>query len=544
MLRTSVILGLVLLLGDAAGTQRYTPPSGDAGRVDFAVSCLPESLAHVERGVALLHSFWYEESRKAFAAAVDIDPDCAMAWWGQAMTWTHPLWDAPTPEELERGRTAARAARDIGGPTPREQAYIDAVQRLYEDDGPTLHAQRMLRYADAMDALAKGFPDDKNAVAFHALAVLGLRGGSEQVNARRAAEILVRTFGDTPDHPGAAHYLIHASDNPFDAGKALAAADKYPSLAPGIPHALHMPSHIYTRLGLWDKAVRANEAAWRASEVHATASDGPRDYHSFLWLHYGYLQMGRRRSAADVLAIMRTHAAADQQDDARSSAREGPDSRVFLAEMSARDAVERGDWTAAMNVPEGGTAPVMLAMRWYARGLGAARALPLGGQGPTASLAQEAVAALDVLAAEEGRHGLAEVQRLGVLAAVAAAQEEQDEMTVLFTQATALEDAIANPGQPTAPIVPIHELAGELWLQVRRYPEASREFTAALSRYPKRARAMYGLAVARARQGDAAEARRAYEAFLDMWSQADDDLPQLAEARQYLRRTPSRPRSK
>lgn len=545
----AIILAVSIGGAVALGAQGYTPGVAEVGKVNFTVVCIPETFAHIERGAALLHSFWYEEARKAFRNAADTDPDCAMAAWGESMTWTHPLWDPPSADALKQGLAAARRAKSVGGRDAREQGYIDAVLAMYDEHETVSQPLRMQRYSRAMEKLSRAHPSDLNAAAFHALSLLSLTGGSAEDQARQAAKLLVDKFGTAPDHPGAVHYLIHAYDNPQDAAKGLPPADKYASTAPSVPHALHMPAHIYTRLGMWDKAVASNEAAWKASDSDAHAGTelthgGMRDYHSLQWLHYAYLQLGRYAVAAETLAVMRKHAereAGSPLSD-RPDKPDGPDAAYYLTDMSARDALERRDWKAALELPDGGAMRNVEATRWYARGLGAARAAWPGGQGPMVAVAREAAQKLDAIAAKGGRAsrtGVVELQRLGVLAAIAGAQEEQDELTLLLTQAKAIENGLLPPGQPAVPVIPIHELAGDLFMIVHRYPDARLAYEAALKRYPKRARSMYGVALATAKLGDAAAARAAYEAFLEQWKSADPDRPEVVEAKAYLAGSPS-----
>lgn len=439
---------LVLAIAGVAATvaagllpQRYTPPPTDVGRVAMPTSCAAEAQGHVERGVALLHSFWYEEARRAFELAAEADPDCGMAYWGQAMTWTHPLWDPPSAHALARGLEAERRGQAVGAPTARERAYIGAVVAMYDGAPEVPQHTRMRRYRDVMARLAEAHRDDKEAVAFYALALLSVPGGGEYEGELKAAALLEREFGRAPDHPGAAHYLIHAYDNPPHAAKGLPAADTYASIAPAVPHALHMPSHIYTRLGLWDRAARSNEAAWAASDAHLMPEamhGGSRDYHSLQWLLYARLQMGQFKQAAEIMTLIGRHADAERE---QGKVGEGDylGASYHLSDMAARDALERGRWDEAMAVSDGGTARHAEGTRWFARGLGAARAAWPGAKADAIAIARDVASRLDALAAREGRRGLAEMERLGVLAAIAAAHEEAGEMAVLLAQATALE---------------------------------------------------------------------------------------------------------
>lgn len=520
----------------ATAAQRYTPPPTDVGRVEMATSCKPEAQAHFERGAALLHSFWYDEALKAFEQAAEVDPDCGMAYWGQAMTWTHPLWDPPSSLSVGRGLEASRRARAVGAPTARERGYIEALALLYEHAASVPLKARLERYSGAMAGVRARNPGDKNAVAFYALSLLSVPGATQYEKDLQAARLLESVFGQAPDHPGAAHYLIHACDNPVHAPKGLPAADKYARIAPAIPHALHMPAHIYTRLGMWEKSAASNEAAWAASDAHVSpemAHGGDRDYHSLQWLLYAYLQQGRFKKAGDTLALVHEHAKAE--DAAGGAHTDSLGATYHYADMAARYALERGAWSEAMAAPGGGTARHAQGTMWYARGLGAARAAWPGGDPDKIRIAREAAGKLAAVPDRPGQEGVAEIERLAVLAAIAGAQEEREEMALLLAQAAAKEDAIFTPGQPSYPVIPIHEVAGDLWMQVNRYADARREYQAALKRFPRRARALIGLARASAKAGDDRSARRAYTELLEMWKAVDADRPEIAEARAYLR---------
>ncbi|HSL83986.1 MAG TPA: tetratricopeptide repeat protein, partial [Thermoanaerobaculia bacterium] len=292
-----------------------SPEAGqELGRVEMAATGAPEARPWFERGVAALHSFWYDEAAKAFRQAREIDPGFVLAYWGEAMTHNHPIWDQV---ELDEGRAALAtlaptpAERAAKAPTERERAYLAAVELLFAENGEK-HA-RDEAYLEAMARLAERWPDDFEARTFHALALEGVAYGGGVPDERRfsllmrAAAELEELFDDRPDHPGVLHYLIHAYDDPVHAPLGLRAARLYAEVAPAAHHALHMPSHIFVQLGRWDQAAASNEDAWAASAAWVEEDGlplGHRDYHSLSWLLYAYLQQGRLAAARELLDLV------------------------------------------------------------------------------------------------------------------------------------------------------------------------------------------------------------------------------------------------
>src|SRR5438105_4921584 len=236
---------------------------GNIGKAHLTTSCNEVAQKQIDHADALLHSFWYVEAEKSFRLAADADPQCGMAWWGVAMSNLHPVWAPPNPAELKNGSDAALKATMVGAKTDRERAYINAVNLYYADSNKLDHHTRMVAYEKAMDALSTANPNDHEAAIFHALALIGISDAKDKTyaNQKKAGEILKRILPLEPQHPGIAHYIIHAYDYPSLASQALPAARAYAQLAPASPHALHMPSHIFTRLGLWDESIASNLAS-------------------------------------------------------------------------------------------------------------------------------------------------------------------------------------------------------------------------------------------------------------------------------------------
>src|SRR5271170_5048085 len=296
---------MVLLAGVCAASvppavAQHEHPAGDPsklGKVNFPVSCDVSVQAQFTSAVAMLHSFWYEKASETFAAVAEKDPTCGMAYWGIAMTYYHPIWEAPGPAELKAGAGAAEKAQSVGGKSQRERDYIAAIETFYKDSDKLDHRSRALAYEKAMEQLHARYPDDREAAVFYALALLATAPPTDKtyVNQRKAGSILEPIFVEQPEHPGVAHYIIHAYDYPPLADRALPAARRYAKIAPDSPHALHMPSHIFTRLGLWDESIDSNlaSAASAGNELHA------KDY-----LIYAYLQEGQDTEAKNALTAV------------------------------------------------------------------------------------------------------------------------------------------------------------------------------------------------------------------------------------------------
>ncbi|HZF13850.1 MAG TPA: hypothetical protein VFE33_34080 [Thermoanaerobaculia bacterium] len=532
-------LGLCLVVTLATGLASPSPSMSSAplGTVRFPSSAGPAAQAAFLRGVAALHSFWYDEAAEAFREAERLEPGFALAYWGEAMTANHPIW-AEQDREAARAALAklapSREAREAKAPTAREKGYLDAVEVLY---GEGDKAARDLAYAQAMGRLAAAHPDDDEAAAFHALALLGtVRPGDpaeSQLRRRmQAAGILEEIFARHPDHPGVVHYLIHSYDDPIHAPLGLRAALVYARVAPAAPHALHMPSHIFVQLGRWDQAVASNEAAWAASvawvERKGMAPE-KRDFHSLSWLQYAYLQQGRWAKAAETLETARRAA----EEDAKSERIAG-----VLAGMEARQAIETGH-PAKMAPAAGGESH-----EHYGHGAGtdllaAGLAAARGGDAKTAS--DIAAQLQDAAVKKEGYAGkpfaimAREVEGLSLLAGLG--KEGETAGLARLQEAAEMEAALDPPSGPPDPAKPACELYGEALL-AHGQAAAARQFERSLARTPNRAASLLGAARAAAKQGDKEGAQRYAAALAAIWQQADPDLPQRAELRQL--QTPAR----
>jgi len=485
------------------------------GTVRFPVSCREDVRADFETAVAILHSFGYERAEKAFADIGARDPRCAMAYWGVAMSLYHPVWAAgnpvaqPTPAELARGRAAVLRARELGSDIPRERDYIAAVEAFYKDSETVDHATRALAFQKGMEQAHLNNPQDDEAAIFYALALLGTAKPSDKTyaNQKRAAELLNDVLPRAPDHPGVAHYLIHSFDYPALAELALPAARTYARIAPSAPHALHMPSHIFTRLGLWDESIESNLASAAAARAQvaanhpgATAFD---ELHALDYLVYAYLQRGQNEKAA---AIVKQVEGVDALDQAQFAA------AYALAAIPSRYALERQAWTdAARLVPRPTSFPWPRfqgaeALVHFARAMGAARSGDLANaREAAASLAaiqQRLAEAKDAYWADQ-----VEIQRRQAAGWIARAEGRDAQALDLLRAAAVLEDSTdKHPVTPGA-VLPAREQLGNLLSELGRPGEALKEYEASLATAPGRLNSLRSAARAAEATGDPEKAR-------------------------------------
>lgn len=480
----------ILALGSAQafaddGHDHHQPVDpGAIGAAHLDTSCNAAAQKEIDRGVALIHSFWYPEAEKAFRRAADADARCAMAWWGVAMSNLHPLWTPPTPDEMQVGVTAANKAQELGAKTPRERAYIGAIHTFYSNTDTLAHAQRMAAYERAMANVAKDNPQDREASIFHALALLGVASPNDKTYAKQkqAAGILNRVLPEAPEHPGVAHYLIHSFDYPELAELALPAARVYAKLAPGSPHALHMPSHIFTRLGLWEESIASNQASAEKARRHDSMKD---ELHAIDYLVYAHLQRGDDEQARQLVAAINAISASDKPVFQVAYA---------IAAAPARYALERRQWreAAALSVLKSvdwTPAPYAEANIHFARGVGAARAGDLAiahdAHARLAAIRQTMLDRKDAYWADQ-----VEIQRLAVAAWIARAENDTSESLRLMQLATDLEaKAEKHPVTPGA-IIPAREQLAEMLLIDGRGKEAQVQVQLALKDAPNRRNAL------------------------------------------------------
>ncbi|MBE9166328.1 hypothetical protein IQ238_01850 [Pleurocapsales cyanobacterium LEGE 06147] len=544
----------------AAETNVQPAKLGELGTVDFPTSCSEDAQAHFLRGVAALHSFWYSVASDEFRESRRIDPNCMMGYWGEAMAHDHPIWG--DPQETEAARQVLTEIRITPELTPRERAYINAVKVLY---GEGDKAARDRAYSATMEKIYREYPEDEDAALFYALSLMGMiqPGDPNSLQTRlRAGEIASEVFKNNPNHPGAAHYVIHAYDDPEHAIKALDAARRYAKIAPAAPHALHMPSHIFLQLGMWSEAAASNEAAWATADIQEKPKDRPvnasdlEGYHSLHWLNYIYLQQGRYSDARELLARMRKELAESTSDNPMQLYY----AAYTYAHMAAAFAVETERWNLAeelfqplqalmqANSPTGGK-PQLPQSTAIQAALVSLQTLPAFVRGLAAAMqgsadANQSIAQLQTIAQQySGKQEPAlaqalkklEIQSLEVAASSSASKGDFNKAIETMKEATALEESLSPPLGPPELIKPSHELFGEILLRADRFEEAAAQFATSLRRHENRARSLLGAARAAAQSGDTQDAANAYAQLIRQWQPSDARLPELREARDYLK---------
>jgi hypothetical protein len=542
-MRIALFVAPLLFIAPALAAAEDTSQSAvgaqaQLGQVDFPVSCTPAAQQQFNRAVAILHSFWYEEAIKAFGAVTETDPNCAMGGWGVAMSYWTPLWSPPTEATLKAGSAAVRKAQAIGAKSDRERGYIEAIATFYRDYDKLDHRTRSVAYQQAMEQLSVRYPDDREAAIFSALALDATASPSDKTytNQKKAAAILEKIFAEQPNHPGVAHYLIHSYDSAPLAEHGLPAAICYAKIAPSVPHALHMPSHIFTRLGQWPDSIRSNRAASEAGQTYAAQQFGEgvawaESLHAMDYLAYAYLQLAQDREAKKVL---------DQIIAFRKVAPEAPSAAYALAAVPARYAVERRDWpqAAALSLPAlafpWDKYPWTSAMITFSRALGAARTGDFGAaQAEIDRLgsARDAASQKDKYWADQ-----IEVQRQAAVAILAHVRGKDEEALAEMQSAAKLEATMDKHPVTPSPVVPMRELLGDLLLEINQPTQALSEYEASLTKDPNRFRSVYGAAKAAERAGDAAKAKTYYQQLAALGSNGDGDRPELTEAKAYLQR--------
>jgi tetratricopeptide (TPR) repeat protein len=543
-----------LALTVRVGAAESRPTLGDlrkVGTVHLPTSCAPAVEKDFARATALLHSFFYDEARRVFTEVAVRDPRCAMAHWGIAMTFWHPIWTPPTPAERDAGRQAIEKAKSLGGRTDLERGLIAALDAFYTTPaapasgpvgqschGPTGggdHAARALAYEKALESLRAGRPEDVEVGTFYALALLATAPPTDRTlkNQTRATEILEPLYRKHPDHPGIVHYLIHGYDYPPVAARGLAAAKAYAEIAPWVPHVLHMPSHIFTRLGMWGEVIESNlasaDAARQYAAGHHPGATSFEELHALDYLVYGYLQTAQDGRAKEVLAktqaVRRTH---PEADFAASYA---------IGAVPARFALERRQWAEAAALVE----PPAPSLEQYpfgaghlafARALGAARAGRLDEARRAIERLQELAAGMtDPRLLYFGRQ--AEMQIRAVQGWLAFAEGRADEGEKLLREAADADDALGKHPVSPGSILPAREILADLLLERGRHREALADYRRCLELNPRRLNSLFGAGRAAELAGEEAVARRHYGELAAMAAE-DATRPEVKQARQFL----------
>jgi tetratricopeptide (TPR) repeat protein len=543
-----LIFMLSLLVIGSCGKKQPPPVSAaplfnlvetPVGDVSFPVGCNPEAAPLVERGVALLHHMMYDEAKFVFGMADDRDPDCAMAYWGQAMSLIHPLWpDVPTAQQFERGLKAVEKSLLLNGHSDRENAYLETTRAYFEGGEQLTKRQRLARFEKAWEELSRAFPEDLEARAFYSLALRSTADMQDKSLAtqKRAGAIAESVLAEMPNHPGAHHYIIHAYDSPALAERALVAANHYGEITPRVPHATHMMTHIYTRLGQWDKAVEWNtisaDSAWALClqygeiNVHYT--------HALDYLAYAYLQTGEDREVGQILKT------AEQLEPPYSETSRSATAYAFAA-LPARYALERRDWEAAAQLeprmpssfPWEKAHDPYVAITHFARAL----AMSSLGRPEDATADIDALRALRISVSSESPYWgqQIEIQELSALAWQDFSRGKAESAIELMQQAAALEASTDKHAVTPGEVLPAAELYGDMLLEAGQYEQALAAYRSALQRAPRRLNSLYGAGKAAVGVGDDVMARAYFAELLSITSGAEEPRSRIKEVRDFMK---------
>jgi hypothetical protein len=523
------VLALAISSGSFLAAQEKTAGSEKLGKVHFPVSCTPAAQQQFDRAVSMLHSFWYPQGLKAFAEVTKTDPSCAMGYWGMAMSRrANPLVGAPDRAALQDGLEAIAKAEAAGAKTQRERDYIGAIETYYKDWEKLDYRTRVLAYEKAMEQMYSRYPEDSEAAIFYALAlneaVTVLPADKNYTRQLKAAAILEKVLAEQPEHPGALHYLIHSYDFPPVAARGLDAARRYGDVAPSAPHALHMPSHVYSMLGMWQESINANLAALKVAPGYVHAMD---------FMVYAYLQGAQDSEAKRLLeqsaALQKTQAASSEAN---------PTGAVLagytaFAAIPARYAIERGAWAEAAALESYPTTPVADAITYFARAMGASRRSDVVNARKEIAQLRQIKDAL-VQSKQDYWAEQTDIQLSAASAWVAYAEGKKAEALKLMRSAADHEDASEKHVAMENRFWPMRELLGELLLAAHVPTQALKEFETSLQAAPNRFRGFYGAAKAAEQSGNPEKAKSWYENLLSLCNHADIERPELAEAKMYL----------
>jgi hypothetical protein len=504
--------------------------STQLGTVTFPVSCAPSVQKPFERGVALLHSFWYEEAGKEFQQIAIDDPHCVMAHWGLAMSLWHQLWNNPDAKVIQQGLDEIHQAKTTDGPTtPRENLYISAIAAFYSNSKKLNHEDRAKAYSDAMKKVYESYPDDHEAAVFYALSLLASEPHDDTTFANRkaAAAILEKLFATEPDHPGVAHYLIHSYDKPQLAQLGLPAARRYAQIAPAAPHALHMPSHIFARVGLWQDDINSNLASIAATRKTAAMHMGGEghQFHAMDFLFYAYMQSGRDADARALIEEIR--AMPDKKDDMYGK---GYDPHTAaLAHLRAMYPIEMHDWSNAAAVPlieAAGTAEHSVI--YWARAVGSAH---LHKPDDVRKDIAEIEALHQKLVKEKSEFADAVGEDLkNAQAWLAFAENKYDDAVEALRPMADKEESTGEEVEG----VPTREMIADILLEAKRPQQALVEYQTDLKLNPNRFDGLYGAARAAEASGKQTDANEYYALLLKICDGSNSTRPELSRARELV----------
>ena len=518
----SLLLWPVTQAPKVLGSQGAAPPS-QLGQVNFSSSCAAAAQPSIETGVALLHSFQYKQADQSFSDAVKRDPKCALAYWGKAMTHYEQLWEFPSEKSLKHGAEEIQRAQAAGASTERERGYIAAAAAFYLADTKLTETQRVQAYSAALADLHKKHPDDVNAAAFYALSLVALAAQQEvdaQPNRKAAIAILEPLCRKAPNNPGPAHYLIHATDTTEFGPQGLEAARVYSKIAPDSSHALHMPSHIFVRLGLWQESISSNIAAAasaaKATQEHRSAPHY--QFHALDFLNYSYLQSGQESKARDMVKELENVPGADHESIVEHQ-----------AWFAARNAFESHRWKEAAALPIPQVPRESQGSTYKVRAIAAAHL------GDAAAARQDLQKYVEITLEEQGKSNHhadktpKSVRQMGVEAWVAFAEGKAEEGVKTLRSAADREDADGVDSLA----MPAREMLADMLLDLKRPSEALAEYKAALKNSPNRFNSLYGAGHAAQLVGDSAAANAYFTKLMEISAPAADRA-ELSEAKSYL----------
>src|SRR5208282_1624645 len=525
LLAVSFVVAIALVaLARSSSTARASAASSDQfGKVDFPTSCSAQAQPAIEKGVAQLHSFQYQQSEATFTEASQTDSQCAIASWGRAMSLYHQLWDFPDADTLAKGRGYVAEAQKLAPKTAREADYVAAAAAFYQDNSKLSHTGRVETYVAAMEKLHRDFPADTEGAAFYALALVNLAYDEDElVNRKKAIAILDPLFEQLPDNPGVAHYLIHATDTPELAPQGLVAARRYAQIAPDSSHAIHMPTHIFTRLGLWqesiDSNVAASAAAAKATEAHQ--ADATYQLHAMDFLNYSYLQSGQEGKARQVLADLKSVPGASAKDVGNHE-----------GWFSSRDALELHRWKEASTLVPPDVQLSWLDGTYLVRAIGAARNGDAKAARADLNKLDQSISAQHHEMKHMGYGGSSgqSTEQEEAKAWIQFAEGKTDAALKLLRNTADKQDA----GGVDSLTMPAREMLGDMLLELKRPSESLAAYRIALKESPNRFDALWGAAQAAQSAGDAGAAKSYYAKLVEV-SGPGADRPELQEARGYL----------
>ncbi len=536
--RAGLVLALTvcgLLVGHQARAAEPVAATGSE-TVNFPVSCGADAQKAFNHAVWTLHSFWYPEAQKQFAEIAKAEPACAMAYWGEAMSRWYPLWYPPSAESLKAGSEAVEKALAASPKTDREKAYIAAIGAFYRDSDKLDHKARAGLYEKAIEQVYLRYPEDREAGVFYALALNAMQSPTDKTlaNKKKAAEILNKVWTEQPNHPGVVHYLIHSDDSDQLAQAGLPAAICYAKIAPDVPHALHMPSHIFTRLGLWQQSIDSNHDGHAAALKYVQKNHGPGAYdsetvHTMDYLEYAYLQTAQDAKAKEVVDELLSYRKVDGANLPTAYA---------VAAIPVRYALERRDWQAAASLSAPAIGFPMEKFAWGEAMIAEARALGKAHTGDKAG-AQAEIDRLQALEDKlrEAKDGYwadqVKVQRLGAAGILAHVQGDNEKAVDLARAAADLDATMDKHPATPAEVFPARELLADLLLEINDAKAALTEYQLSLKSDPNRFRSLIGKARAAKAAGDAGSSRDAYQKLVTL-AAGGSDRPELKEAQAAL----------